>query len=73
MCFWSLLKRPMRGTYVSVEPFHLFRYSDEQAYRYNNRRMTDPDRLDIAVRHIVGKRLLTINSRVNRRLRRPLL
>src|SRR3989442_15678145 len=55
--FWSLLKRSIRGTYVSVEPFHLFRYLDEQAYRYNNRRMTDPERLDIAVRHIVGKRL----------------
>jgi transposase-like protein len=55
--FWSLLKRGLKGTYVSVEPFHLFRYLDEQAYRYNNRRMTDPERLDIAVRHIVGKRL----------------
>jgi transposase-like protein len=55
--FWSLLKRSIKGTYVSVEPFHLFRYLDEQTYRYNNRRMTDPERLDIAVRHIVGKRL----------------
>ncbi len=55
--FWSLLKRGIRGTYVSVEPFHLFRYLDEQAYRYNNRRFTETDRLDIAVRHIVGKRL----------------
>ena len=35
--FWSLLKRGINGTYVSVEPFHLFRYLDEQAYRYNNR------------------------------------
>lgn len=55
--FWSLLKRSIRGTYVSVEPFHLFRYLDEQAYRFNNRRLTDPERMDIAVRHIVGKRL----------------
>jgi transposase-like protein len=31
--FWSLLKRGLRGTYVSVEPFHLFRYLDEQAFR----------------------------------------
>ena len=36
--FWSLLKRGLNGTYVSVEPFHLFRYLDEQAYRYNNRK-----------------------------------
>ena len=45
------------GTYVSVEPFHLFRYLDEQAFRYNNRKMNDGDRFDIAVRQIVGKRL----------------
>ena len=35
--FWSLLKRGISGTYVSVEPFHLFRYLDEQVFRYNNR------------------------------------
>jgi transposase-like protein len=56
--FWSLLKRGISGTYVSVEPFHLFRYLDEQAYRFNNRKeMTDGDRFDLAVRQIVGKRL----------------
>ena len=36
--FWSLLKRAIKGTYVSVEPFHLFRYLDEQAFRFNNRK-----------------------------------
>ena len=56
--FWSLLKRGISGTYVSVEPFHLFRYLDEQTFRYNNRKgLEDADRLDIAVRRIVGKRL----------------
>lgn len=56
--FWSLLKRGISGTYVSVEPFHLFRYLDEQVYRYNNRKdMNDSDRFDLAVRQIVGKRL----------------
>ncbi len=35
--YWSLLKRGIKGTYVSVEPFHLFRYLDEQAFRFNNR------------------------------------
>jgi len=55
--FWSLLKRGLHGTYISVEPFHLFRYLDEQAYRYNNRKMTDAERFDIAVQGIVGKRL----------------
>ena len=56
--FWSLLKRGLHGTYISVEPFHLFRYIDEQAFRYNNRKdMTDGDRFDLAVRQILGKRL----------------
>ncbi|MGD0775080.1 MAG: IS1595 family transposase [Candidatus Solibacter sp.] len=56
--FWSLLKRGLSGTYVSVEPFHLFRYLDEQAWRYNHRKgLNDGQRFDLAVRQIVGKRL----------------
>jgi transposase-like protein len=56
--FWSLLKRGLTGTYVSVEPFHLFRYVDEQAFRFNNRKpMSDGDRFSYLVRKIVGKRL----------------
>src|SRR5439155_377596 len=55
--FWSLLKRGLHGTYVSVEPFHLFRYLDEQAFRYNNRKLSDAERFDIAVSGIIGKRL----------------
>jgi len=56
--FWSLLKRGLSGTYVSVEPFHLFRYLDEQAFRYNNRKdMKDGDRFSLAVSQNVGKRL----------------
>ena len=54
--FWSLLKRGLSGTYVSVEPFHLFRYLDEQTYRFNNRKMTDAERFDLAVQGMVGKR-----------------
>jgi len=56
--FWSLLKRTVKGTYVSVEPFHLFRYVDEQAFRFNNRKpMSDGDRFNYLIRKIVGKRL----------------
>lgn len=55
--FWCLLKRSLKGTYVSVEPFHLFRYVDEQAFRYNNRTMTDIQRFVFVMRHIVGRRL----------------
>ena len=55
--FWSLLKRSISGTYVSVEPYHLFRYLDEQAYRFNNRKENDFDRFKQAAAQIVGKRL----------------
>ena len=55
--FWSLLKRGLKGTYISVEPFHLFRYVDEQAFRYNNRQMDDVHRFVIGMKQIVGRRL----------------
>jgi hypothetical protein len=55
--FWSLLKRALKGTYVSVEPFHLQAYCDEQAFRYNNRKITDAERFCIAMTQIVGRRL----------------
>ncbi|HEU0046555.1 MAG TPA: IS1595 family transposase [Nitrososphaera sp.] len=56
--FWSLLKRGISGTYVSVEPFHLFRYLDEQMFRFNNRKeLDDAGRFDLAVSQIMGKRL----------------
>lgn len=60
--FWSLLKRGLKGTYVSVEPFHLDRYLDEQVFRYNNRAtkdnpLNDADRFTLAVSQIAGKRL----------------
>src|SRR5262249_30258481 len=55
--FWSLLKRGLRGTYVSVEPFHLFRYVDEQAYRFNSRKMKDADRFEEMVERTIGKQL----------------
>lgn len=60
--FWSLLKRGLKGTYVAVEPFHLFRYLDEQCFRFNNRAtrdnpLNDGDRFHLAMSQIVGKRL----------------
>jgi transposase-like protein len=61
--FWSLLKRGLNGTYVAVEPFHLFRYIDEQVFRYNNRKddegnkLSDSDRFQLALSQIAGKRL----------------
>ncbi len=55
--YWSLLKRTIGGTYVSVEPFHLFRYLDEQAFRFNERRSNDASRFTATLTHITGRRL----------------
>jgi transposase-like protein len=55
--FWSLLKRALKGTYVSVEPFHLFRYLDEQCFRFNQRTLTDAERFVLTAASAFGKRL----------------
>jgi transposase-like protein len=55
--FWSLLKRSIKGTYVSVEPFHLSRYLDEQSFRFNKRKGTDLDRFIEATKTVTGRRL----------------
>lgn len=56
--FWSLVKRALHGTYVSVEPYHLYRYLDEQMFRFNNRKkMSDSQRFALAMSQIGGKRL----------------
>ena len=55
--FWSLLKRGIKGTYISVEPFHLFRYLDEQVFRFNKRHTKDVARFIDALRGIIGNRL----------------
>lgn len=55
--YWSLLKRAIKGTYVSIEPFHLFRYLDEQAFRFNNRGDNDAERFSAVIKAIVGRRL----------------
>lgn len=60
--FWSLVKRCLNGTYVSVAPFHLFRYLDEQSFRFNTRntkerKLTNADRFALALSQIAGKRL----------------
>src|SRR5208282_5651129 len=58
----GLLKRGINGTYVSIEPFHLFRYLDEQSFRYNNRAtaknpLNDSDRFSLVTSQFLGKRL----------------
>lgn len=58
--FWSLLKRALKGTYVNVEPFHLSRYCDEQAFRFNERKNEDGDR---------GRVMLPLSGVVKKSLR----
>lgn len=55
--YWSLLKRSIKGTYVSIEPFHLFRYLDEQAFRFNQRTLTDAERFTLVASSVAGRRL----------------
>jgi transposase-like protein len=55
--YWSLLKRGLRGTYISVEPFHLFRYLDERAFTFNERHLNDLGRFESVLRAVAGKRL----------------
>ncbi len=55
--FWSLLKRGLKGTYVSVEPFHLFRYLDEQVFRFNRRKHNDLGRFLLLLKAVGGRRL----------------
>ncbi len=60
--YWSLLKRAVGGTYESVEPFHLFRYLDEQSFHYNTRAtkdnpLNDADRFSVVLSQVAGNRL----------------
>lgn len=55
--FWSLFKRALKGTYVSVAPFHLQAYVDEQTFRFNRRHANDAGRFAEVLRSVVGKRI----------------
>ena len=55
--FWTLLKRSLKGTYVSVEPFHLGRYVAEQVFRFNERKKNDKERFLGVLKAVSGKRL----------------
>lgn len=65
--FWSLFKRSIKGTYVAIEPFHVFRYLDEQCFRFNNRKLSDRLRFTETLRSVLDKRL-TYNDLTGRRL-----
>ena len=69
--FWSLLKRALKGTYVSVDPVHLQAYVDEQAFRYNNREFRDAERFVSVLAQIAGRRL-TFAELITKELDSPL-
>jgi transposase-like protein len=55
--FWALFKRCIKGTHVSVDPAHLFRYVDSEAFRFNHRKDNDGGRFRFALGGVQGKRL----------------
>jgi len=55
--FWALFKRCIKGTHISIEPFHLFRYLDAECFRFNARKVNDGERFLKAVMGVEGKRL----------------
>lgn len=65
--FWSLFKRGLKGTYISVSPVHLDRYVDEQAFRFNERKMDDGKRFRAVVSSVTGRRL-TYDELTGRRI-----
>ena len=55
--FWSLFKRALKETYVSVEPFHLDGYVVEQTFRFNERKKNDGSRFRKVLASVAGKRI----------------
>ncbi len=62
--FWSLLKRGIIGIFHQVSPWHLQRYCDEFAARYNSRKIKDNERFDIALQNSNGR--LTYNALIGK-------
>jgi transposase-like protein len=55
--FWALFKRCIKGTYVQIAPFHLQRYVDEEAFRFNTRKGDDSARFDAVMSTVPGRRI----------------
>ena len=64
--YFSILKRGIVGTYHHVSQQHLKRYVGEFDFRYNNRKVNDGERADIALKGIEGKRLTYQESRTQK-------
>ncbi|MFL6388805.1 MAG: transposase [Terriglobales bacterium] len=71
--FWSLVKRGLKGIYISVESFRLFRYLDEQVYRYRATKkhfVSDSNRFEMAFPQMADKPI-TYDELVGRRFEQP--
>lgn len=55
--YFNIFKRGLIGTYHHVGEQHLQRYVKEFDFRYNNRKVTDEQRTENAVKAVTGKRL----------------
>ena len=53
--FWSLLKRGIIGIFHQVSPWHLQRYCDEFAARYNSRKISDDQRFNLVLQKSDGR------------------
>jgi len=55
--FWSLFKRCIKGTHISIDPQHLAAYLDSEAFRFNHRKADNASRFTMVANSIKGKRL----------------
>lgn len=55
--FFSLLKRGVMGSFHHVSREHLARYASEFDFRWNNRGITDGERMEVAIEQSADKRL----------------
>ena len=56
--FFSLLKRGVNGTFHHISEQHLGLYLNEFDFKYNNRKVSDFERTQLAIAGIEGKRLV---------------
>jgi hypothetical protein len=52
-----VFQRRIKGTHISVEPFHLAACVDSDAFRFNHRKTDDSGRFLAALDGVEGKRL----------------
>jgi transposase-like protein len=56
--FFALLKRGVHGTFHHISKKHLAKYCIEFSFRWDNRKVTDGERTENAIKGFTGKRLM---------------